>query len=430
MTRPRSTFAAIATLVATSVSLGAIAPAVADPASNGFWYFDAYGVQEAHDAGLTGEGITIAVFDSQINLDVPTLRGADIEVQDAACYEEDGTVIPAESSNINAQHATNIVSYLVGTGAGYEGQHGVKGIVPDAKIIFTNVGRNLGDGTSICYGAKPGETSLAMAEGFHSAIDAGVDIISASTLRSGDAPQIVAIAEALNKKIPIIASVSNDLVDQEFGLYPGTANGVVGVQSMDAELNLQGDTADSSFDDRIDPDTDVVGAGVGIVWQGDGTWEKQKYAQGTSLATPIVAGLLALVAQKYPAATGNQLVQTLINNTGKDDHPLEYDTEQRYGYGVASLQHMLRVDPTKYDDVNPLIFSGNDQTPTSAQIENPPTLAEYMGVAEELTADDDLPAADGAAPPIIPIVVGVVGLLVLAGVVTLIIIVARRRRRA
>ena len=426
----RSVGRAAAVAVAGAIVLSSASAASADPATDGFWYFDIYGVQAAHDQGFTGKGITIAVLDTQINLDVPTLQGADIEVQDAACYEKDGTLIPAESSDITADHATNIVSYLVGTGAGYPGQTGVKGIVPDAKIIFTNVGRSVGDGTAYCYGAEEGEDSLAMANGIQAAIDADADIISASTLGTGDAPQIVALAQALHQGIPVIASVSNDLLSETVGLFPGTANGVVGVQSMDSSLNLQGDTPESSFDDRVDRNTDVVGAGVGIVWQGDGTWEKQKYARGTSLATPIVAGLLALVAEKYPDATGNQLVQTLINNTGKEDHPLEYDTEQRYGYGVASLEHMLRVDPTKYEDVNPLIFDDKRQVPTAAQIANPPTLAEYEGVTDDPSNSDDPPAAGSDGLPVLPIVLGIVGVLVVIGIIILIVVLASRRSRA
>ena len=416
-----------AAAIAGTIVLASATAASAAPADDGFWYFDIYGVQDAHDAGLTGEGITIAVLDSQINLDVPTLQGADIEVLDSACYEEDGSLIPAESTDLAAEHATNIVSYLVGSGEGYPGQTGIKGIVPDAKIIFMSVGRGTGDGDSVCFGEKPGETSLAMANGIYAAIDGGADIISASVGRTGDEPQIAALAEALNKGIVVIGAVSNDLLTETGGLYPATANGVIGVQSMDSSFNLQGDTPESRFDDRIDPDTDVVGAGVDLVWQGDTAWEDQRYATGTSLATPVIAGLLALVAQKYPDATGNQLLQTLITNTGREDHPLQFDDELRYGFGVVSLVHMLQVDPTIYDDVNLLIYPDGEKRPTAAQIENPPARGDAGSGDADPSDPADPPTADGAGLPIIPIILGAVGLLVVIGVIILIIVLASRR---
>jgi subtilisin family serine protease len=60
---------------------------------------------------------------------------------------------------------------------------------------------------------------------------------------------------------------------------------------------------------------------------------------GTSYATPIIAGLLAMVKRKYPVATGNQLIQTLIRNTGTGNHSPARDAEGEVGYGLVSLDH-------------------------------------------------------------------------------------------
>lgn len=424
--------AALVALVAASMTLGVMAPAAADPASDGFWYFDIYDVQAAHDAGLTGSGVTIVVIDSQINLEVPTLQGADIVVQESACYEKDGSLIPAESTELGAEHGTNIVSLLVGSGAGYPGQTGLKGIVPDATIIYTNAGRGTAESTRVCEGPTPDDLSLAVTNGIYAAIDADADIISASIQGTPDSPQIVALTAALNKGIVVISAVSNDIMTQQSGLFPGNANGVVSVQSMDANLTLQGDTAESQLDDRVGYGTDVVAAGVDLVWQGDTTWEEQRYSSGTSLATPVVAGLLGLVAQKYPDATGNQLIQTLIHNTGRDDHELEYDAADEYGYGVVSLTHLLRVDPTQYEDVNPLVSDDPEQLITREMIANPPTLAEYDPLYAEKDEWENRtpPGLGGLEIPILPIVLIGLGLLLVIGIVVLIVVVAARRARA
>lgn len=390
--------------------------AVADPASDGFWYFDVTNIQAAHDAGLTGEGVTIVVVDTQINLDVPTLRDADIEVLDSICYNSDGDLVPPTGTDVTAtEHATNVVSYLVGSGEGYPGQTGVKGIVPDAKIIFVSTGAPDADGNIECTFTGNELTPSPIGQGMEAAIAADADVISLSVTGSGGGAA-EAFTRVLALGIPVLAAVDNSEMDLDGYAFPKIGNGVIGVQSLDADLQVQGGHTDQL--------TDVCGPGVNLVWQGDDSYDQQRYATGTSLATPIVAGMLGLVAQKYPDATGNQLIQTLIRNTNAEDHELSFDPDHRYGYGVASATHMLKVDPTQYDDVNPLISNDSLYSPTKAEI---------AAVAEQLKNGDGQTATPGdpsestaSAVPWLPILIGG-GVLVL--VVAVIVVLAAARRR-
>jgi len=417
-----------------------VSSASAAPGDDGFWYYDAYHIQDARDAGLTGEGVTIAVLDSQINLDVPTLKGADIDVQDSACWDESGALIPPTSTDLVAQHGTNVVSYLVGSGDGYPGQTGVKGIVPDAKIIYTMIGRDTGSGT-VCESESGTDIPEAKANGVYAAIDAGADIITVSLGGGADVSFVVALALALHEGIVVIASVSNDLLASgNQGNFPGNGNGVIGVQSMDSSTVIQG-YSDNEFDSVANVYTDVVGPGVNVVWQGDSTWEEQRYATGTSIATPIVAGFLALVAEKYPDATGNQLIQTLLTNTNAGGHELSYDPDHLYGYGAASATSMLEVDPTKYDDVNLAIDDDPNNDPSAAMIAQPPTLEEFLNdqetgtAAEQLHGDDgdnggdSPPASQDDGLPVLPIVIGVIGLLLVIAIVIAVVVAKSRRSR-
>ncbi|WP_161972338.1 S8 family peptidase [Glaciihabitans arcticus] len=415
------TATAISGLVAVSLAFGSVAPASADPATDGSWYFDAFHIQEAHDADLTGEGVTIAVFDTQINLDVPTLNEADIEVRPSGCYNDAGNLIAPESSDTPAEHATNVLSYLVGSGQGYGDQAGVKGIVPDARILFTLLGEAGEAGSAsisvTCNPKDPKDTNTTFADGVYAAIDAGADIISMSASINASVESDLALATALHEGIVVIASVSNDiLADQDLGGFPSYSNGVVGVQSLDSAGRIQGDHVDSSVD--------VAGPGVNILWQGDGSWETQKLATGTSIATPMVAGFVALAAQKYPDATGNQLLQSLIRNTGVEDHPLNYDPEFAYGYGVASATHIFSVDPTVYDDVNPLVTVGEGDSPTAEEIADPPE-------PQTDPWDDQQPVEvpNLLVTLVLPLLLGLGGLVVGAGVIALIVVLVVRRRK-
>ena len=165
------------------------------------------------------------------------------------------------------------------------------------------------------------------------------------------------------------------------------------------------------------------------MWQGDETYEQQRYATGTSIATPIVAGFMALAAQKYPDATGNQLIQSLVRNTWLEDHELSYDSENYlYGYGEASARHMLRVDPTQYDDVNLLIRDSLDETPTLEQIQNPPPRV-IIYDDEPIVVEEPADGSMVAAGLLMVLGIGLLGLLVVAGIITLIIVLVVRRNR-
>jgi subtilisin family serine protease len=402
--------------------------ATADTPTEGLWYFDLPGIQAIHDSGITGEGVTIAVIDGQINLEVPTLQGADIDVQPSLCWDEDGSVIPTVSTNVFATHGTNIVSYLVGTGAGYPGQTGVKGIVPDAKILYFGTGRDLDDLTNFCnteagQPAFGGDQEDPLGEAIFRAVDAGVDVISISL--GGQIHDYIklAVTHALHAGIPVVASLSNEL---DLSNFPAAYNGVVGVAGGDENalpLHPEGSLG-----------TDVIAPGSNLLFQGGSAWEEQSTQRGNSFATPMVAGYLALVAQKYPDATGNQLIQTLIHNTGLDDHELAFDATGVYGFGTASASHMLRVDPTQYDDVNPLINDDPGSIPTRAEIENPIDQADWKTweivdpPSGENAGDNPSQQAEVNIGPLLAILGGI--LLLVALVVTLIIVLATRRARA
>lgn len=418
--------------VALLLILGSSASAAADPATDGFWYFDLPHIQDIHDAGVTGKGVTIAVIDDQINLEVPTLKDANIEVQPSKCWDDSGAVIPATSTDITADHGTNIVSYIVGSGAGYPGQTGVKGVAPDATILFFSTGAENATGDIVCN-TESGESRYglgepATGEAIFRAVDAGVDIISISQAGTGDPYVKVAITNALHAGIVVVAGVQNaGFQDDDFDLsvgFPAAYNGVVGVQS--------GDTAAQPQGGHVDPGTDVLAPGVNLVWQGDSDWQTQRYATGTSLATPLVAGFLALVADKYPNATGNQLIQTLIRNTGVDDHDLYFDPNGATGYGSASATHMLRVDPTTYEDSNPLLLDDYPVGPTRAEVENPLDEDNWRGEVlpgDGQSDDPDAPSSSGGST-LVPVLAAVGGgLLVVGLIVTVIVVLASRRTR-
>ena len=405
-----------AALLATALLLAPGAGAQAADPADGLWYFDVLNVQAAHDAGYTGEGVTIAVLDSAVNLDIPTLRDARVELGEQPECSVDGVPEPAESAELDALHGTNVVALLAGTGDGA----GAKGVAPGADVLYYRVTSSADD--LFCdEGGEP------IARAIHAAIDAGADIISASlTFGPGDGVR-EAVARGLARDVVFVTGLDNQ-DELTLGLWSTYLNGGVSVQSIDATGAVQ--THESGIlgtpAPNVNPDADVSAPGVGVLIQGtaDAGWDVPALGTGTSYATPIVAGFLAVTAQKYPAATPNQLIQSLIRNTGVEDHELWYDPANELGYGIVSLTHLLRVDPTQYPDENPLLDPEGE--PSADEIAE----AAAADAATEEPAEPSRPTAGLDLTPVLVSAAVGGGLVLVAGVVGGIRIAVRRSRRA
>jgi len=411
---------------------GATSAAGATP-TEGYWYYDLGHVADAQAAGITGEGVTIAVLDSPINLQVPTLANANIDVHEPSyCYDRSGKRAPATSTDIDGEfsawHGTNVASYIAGTGDGYPGQTGVKGVAPGAKVLYyavSMVREVVSGGEAIECFDKNGQTDTdtPLNDAMNDAIDAGADIISISSGYTAGTYVTDAFARAVREGVVVVGSVSNTDIAAVSMNFPSGANGAVGVQAAGRDGAIQ--TTQGRVND--DPQTMVIAPGIGVLSQGAPTaygvgtpgWEQQGLVNGTSIAAPMVSGFLALGMQKWPDATGNQMIQNLIHTTGGDPHDPVFDPDNVIGYGFASATGLIANDPSQYPDENPLL--GYNRYPTEKDIFSPATST------DEPQATPD--AGGSALPDLGFILVAVVGVLVVIGVVVLVIVLSVRRSR-
>jgi subtilisin family serine protease len=424
----RTTFAAIAAVAA--LAFGAAAPASA-ATNDGLWYFDALHIGDHHAAGITGEGVTIAVLDGPVNTDIPTLKNANVEVRKGSfCYTEDGKVAPATSTDLSgpdsAYHATNVVSYIAGTGDGYPGQQGVKGVAPGAKVLVYAISRLdsvVDGGEKLSCLEKDGqdlstyEVGLAMYE----AMDAGADIIVIPAGYTGTAlaADEGAYSRAIREGVIVVGSVANtDDLAVSLG-FPAGANGSVGVQA--ADINGQIQATEGRPNDN--GDTMVVAPGIGILTQGerDGDWKSQPITQGTSLAAPIETGYIALAMQKWPAASGNQILQDLVRSSNDQGEPF-FDETRMTGFGFATATRMLDRDASQYEDVNPLLDARPDNQPSTEEL-----LAAPTAEPEPEPTSDPVAAPDWG--PVIVLLLSILGGGIVLVVIVLVVVFAIRRSR-
>ncbi|KIP51923.1 hypothetical protein SD72_12375 [Leucobacter komagatae] len=368
--------------------------------SSALWYADGLRFDELQARGATGEGVKIAVIDAALNPDVAELAGANITVKGSYCaFPDTGTPVPAVSDDVaRAGHGTSVVAMLVGNGTSADGGPGTRGIVPDAEVWFYSTGTgedSAGDAGGVkCekYDGARGEFYdtalpsdspdyfLGRADSYAAwnAVRDGADIVVYSGLDSDIYGWTPALEAALRAGVPIVAGTPNpdgDVTAQTRLNYPYALNGVVAVSGLDNEGNILtggGDRLDPMFGEaRGSRNLGFLSAGTELLVPSSSDAWGPSLGFGTSLATPLVAGVIALGLEEFPEATANQVLQAMVRTTGPNGlHESEW-VDRKRGYGLANPMSLLNVDPTKFPDENPLFVTSSDDPRCSVPGEPP-----------------------------------------------------------
>ena len=335
----RSVRALTTAVCALALSVGAVAvvpsSARADDTITTQDYVSFYKLDQARAKGYTGKGVTIAMIDGPVDTSAPELAGANITVK---------TPCEFEARNRSKLHATAIASILVSQNYG---------LAPDATLIAYARADSSEEGTRKC---KKLDASDSVAGLIQTAINDGAQIISISTVVEHQNDQDKwAIARAMAEGVIVVAGMGNDAKEENDITY-GRWSGTVGVSAIDASGQL---ASYSSWGPG------VVAAGVGgPIKARDYDTGGVKDVQGTSFATPVVAGQIALARSRWPEATPNQILQ-LVTRSGSNNGVWDQYT----GYGALSVDGLLGSDPSQYPDENPLADKGGGSTPTAAEVQ-------------------------------------------------------------
>lgn len=387
---------AAASVAAAFVLGNGVAPGAATAqdfsAGGPLWYADAMKISAVHDSGVSGEGITIAVFDGALDLDVPTLADADIEVHQAeGCPDP----LAAERSDFESlKHGTSVTSLIVGNGTSDSGE-GPVGIAPAARILYYGVLQESCEGNPF-----PAALDDAVAQG------ADIVTMSGGPNRLADElaqASVDSVADALRAGVIVVAGLPNRDTAWQFEL--ATINGVLNVASVDATAQPAEETDGS---DMRNDDVDVVAPGIDVAGVGfDASWGMSAWS-GNSAATPIVAGVLALAKERWPEATASQLLQSVIHNTGSKPHELQWS--DRLGYGIVNATRMTTEDASQFPDENPLFKD-----------EQLPSFEDVFSSSEPGTNAPERPQAGGEGGMlIVPWMVGGGALVAIAAVVVVV----------
>jgi subtilisin family serine protease len=226
------------------------------------WGHAVIGVPEAWKRSR-GRGALVAVLDTGVQSNHPDLIGQLSETRDF-------TGSPSGSIDHNG-HGTHCCGII----AAIDNQTGVVGVAPEAKIISAKVLADNGAGGS-----------SGIAAGIRWAVAKGAHVISMS-FGSSSPSQVIhtAIQDAAAAGCLLIAAAGNDGPGEHTSGFPSGHVECVSVAAFDSQKRI------ACFSSR--GKVDVAAPGVGVL----STVPMNRYAKmsGTSMATPYVAGVAALV---------------------------------------------------------------------------------------------------------------------------------------
>jgi thermitase len=236
-------------------------------------------------AHSTGSGVTVAEVDSGVDYTAPDLTGQFVSGWDYI------------SNNSNPQdqfghgtHVAGIIAALQNNGTG------VSGVAPGAKVMPLRVLDSTGSGTDV-----------DVAQAFNDAGNDGVPIVNASLGSTAPSQAIEQAIQAHPNTLYVVAAGNDgtDNDDPSTPFYPCDAPeaNVICVGASD-----QSDQP-AYFSDYGPTSVDLFAPGVSILSTYPGGYA---YDDGTSMATPMVSGTLALMLAKNPALTAAQLKGDLL----------------------------------------------------------------------------------------------------------------------
>ncbi|HEX2196524.1 MAG TPA: S8 family serine peptidase [Actinomycetota bacterium] len=324
-----------ALLIAMLPALVGAAPAASDdaggpdPLISQQWGLARIRAQEAW-ATATGDGVTIAVVDSGVDLTHPDLAANVDTDHDADFAEGKGDTDGAQDASGHGTHVAGIAAAVTNNGVG------VAGTAPKATILPVRV-----------LGNPDGDRTSRIAAGIRYSADRGADVINLSlaysppghidSITGSMRPVHEAIAYALNKGAVVVASSGNDSLP--FCAEPAAVDGVLCVGAVDRSerpayyTNFESRRTKRYLvapggDQTLSCSNDILSTYLRGAERVCSSVDGYEADAGTSMAAGFVSGTAALLAEKGLKNTA--IVECLLGTTDDLGPP---GRDPVYGYG-------------------------------------------------------------------------------------------------
>ncbi|WP_223700984.1 S8 family peptidase [Sutcliffiella deserti] len=261
---------------------------------------------KAHASNITGTGVKVAILDTGIDA-----SHSDLNVKGGASFVS-GEPNALTDGNGHGTHVAGTVAALNNT-------TGVLGVAYNADLYAVKVLSESGSGTL-----------SGIAQGIEWSIANNMDVINMSLGgSSGSTALQQACDNAYANGIVVVAAAGNSGSRGKRNTigYPAKYSSVIAVGAVDSNNNR------ASFS-SVGGELEVMAPGVSIL----STTPGNTYSSfnGTSMASPHVAGAAALIKAKYPSLSNVQIRERLKNTT------TYLGDSFYYGSGVINVEKALQ----------------------------------------------------------------------------------------
>jgi serine protease len=297
-----------------------------DPLFERQWHLRAMGAPAGWDGSPRGRGVTVAVVDTGI---APVEDLAGTKVLTGASF------VPGTRSAVDDQgHGTHVAGTIAQT---TNNATGTAGVAPEATLLPVKVLSSIGLGSSAWIAA-----------GIDYAVDEGADVINLSLGGGYSAVIHNAIKKAEKQGVVVVAAAGNS--GRRGVSWPGALKEAIGVSATGPDGTL---APYSSYGEGVDiaaPGGDKRKPGGGVLQDTIDGRGGHHYAefQGTSMATPHVAGAAAvLLSTGMPPDAVRRTLLASARTQGEG-------WNEKYGYGNLDLGKALSkgvgatVDATRF----------------------------------------------------------------------------------
>lgn len=271
-----------------------------------------------------GKGIKVAVIDTAVDLNHP-----DIKIEGGWDFVKN---VPLSKLTPIQGHGTHVCGIIGARDNGF----GIIGVAPECSLYSLVALDDTGSGS---YNT--------IIRALDWCISNKMDVINMSIGGGSDTPEFYqAIRRVYDANIPMICAGGNGSWDTGYLDFPGTYNETISVAAVNENFTR------ASFS-SIGPNIDVAAPGVNIL----SCTPNNTYSiySGTSMASPFVTGLVAIMIAKHRIFGGTtplNNVEDVRNHLIKVARDVDYKGQDNYtGYGI--------INPTSSMD-----YDAQPQTPT------------------------------------------------------------------
>lgn len=293
-----------------------------------------------HDKGYEGNGIGVAVIDTGVapHDDLVRPENRIVAFKDYVNNKEK----PYDDNG----HGTHVAGIIAGNGYSSRGQY--KGVAPKAKIIGIKALDENGGGSSSDIIA-----ALSYCLEYRDKYNIKIVNLSLGTppnISPEKDPLVRAVEKCVAEGLVIVTAAGNSGPGPRTILSPGVSREVITVGAVDDKrtMDISDDTI-ASFSSR-GPTTegiqkpDLVAPGVNIKSLSNSKLDSYTSLSGTSMATPLISGSLALLFNRYGDLSPDEY-KTLLTNSCTQLK----DTKEAQGSGMLNLK-VLFEDSSKFED--------------------------------------------------------------------------------